>query len=143
MSREFVWPVKKARASHPSKPCRATSALTGRAYTAAGQAASVLHSMAVLQVFQAKMLASEEAGLDAASLRDLRSVTVLALRATKATAQTIGRSMSSLIVLEHYLCLTMMEMKEVNKVPFLDALVLSGNLYGPAVESFAECFTKA
>ncbi len=42
-----------------------------------------------------KMLASEEAGLDAASLRDLRSVTDLALRATKATAQAIGRSMSS------------------------------------------------
>ncbi len=55
----------KARASHPSKPCRATSALAGRAYSAAGQAASALHSMAVLQVFQAKILASEEAGLDA------------------------------------------------------------------------------
>ncbi len=27
----------KARASHPSKPCRATSALAGRAYSAAGQ----------------------------------------------------------------------------------------------------------
>ncbi len=63
----------KARASHPSKPCRATSALAGRVYSAAGQAASALHTMAVLQVFQAKMLASEEAGLDAASLRDLRS----------------------------------------------------------------------
>ncbi len=45
----------KARASHPSKPCRATSALAGSAYSAAGQAASTLHSMAVLQVFQAKM----------------------------------------------------------------------------------------
>ncbi len=30
----------KARASHPSKPCRATSKLAGRAYSAAGQAAS-------------------------------------------------------------------------------------------------------
>ncbi len=95
----------KARASHPSKPCRATSALTGRAYSAAGQAASVLHSMAVLQVFQAKMLTSEEAGLDAVSLRDLRSATDLALRATKATAQTIGWSMSSLVVLESHLWL--------------------------------------
>jgi hypothetical protein len=56
--------------------------------------------MAVLQVFQAKMLASEEAGLDAASLRDLRSATDLALHATKATAQVIGWSMSSLVVLE-------------------------------------------
>ncbi len=51
----------KARATHPSKPCRAISALTGRAYSAAGQAATALHSMAVLQVFKprcspAKML---------------------------------------------------------------------------------------
>ncbi len=85
----------KARASHPSKPCRATSALAGRAYSVAGQAASSLHSMAELQVFQAKMLANEEASLDSASLRDLMSVTDLALRATKATTQAIGRSMSS------------------------------------------------
>ncbi len=85
----------KARASHLSKPCRATSALAGRTYSVAGQAASSLHSMAELQVFQAKMLANEEASLDSASLRDLMSATDLALRATKATAQAIGRSMSS------------------------------------------------
>ncbi len=33
-----------ARASHPSKPCRATSAHAGLAYSVAGQAASALHS---------------------------------------------------------------------------------------------------
>ncbi len=111
----------KAMANHPSKPCRATSALAGHAYSAAGQVASALHSMAVLQVYQAKMLASEEASLDAASLRDLRSTTDLALHATKATAQAIGRSMSSLIVLERHLWLTMAEMKEADKVPLVDA----------------------
>ncbi len=37
----FVW---KEWASHPSKPCRATSALAGLAYSAAGQTASVLHT---------------------------------------------------------------------------------------------------
>ncbi len=79
-----------ARASHPSKPCRATSALAGCAYSAGGQAASALHSMAVLKVFQSKMLASEEAGLDAASLRDVRSVTDLALRATKPLPKPSG-----------------------------------------------------
>ncbi len=72
----------KARASQPSKPCRVTCTFPA-AYSVAGQAALALHSMAVLQVFQAKMLASEEAGLDAASLRDLRSPIDLALRATK------------------------------------------------------------
>ncbi len=89
------------------------------------------------------MLSNEEAGLDSASLRDLRSMTDLARRITKATAQAIGHSMSSLIMLERHLWLTMMEMKEADKVPFLDPLVSSGSLFLPAVESFAEHFTEA
>ncbi len=89
------------------------------------------------------MLANEEAGLDTASLRDLRSATDLALRATKVTAQAIGHTMSSLIVLERHLWLTMMEMKETDKVPFLNAPVSLGSLFGPAVEGFAERFTEA
>ncbi len=67
-----------------------------------------------------------------------RRATDLALRTTKATALAIGRSMSSLIVLEHHLWLTMTEMKEADKVPFRDAPVLSGSLFGSAVERFAE-----
>ncbi len=98
--------------------------------------------MAVLQVFQSKILASEEAGLDAASLRDLRSATDLALCTTKTTAQAIGCSMSSLIV-ERHLWLTMTEMKEADKFPFLDAPVSSGSLFGPVVEGFVERFTEA
>ncbi len=106
----------KARASHLSKLCRATSAIAGRAYSAAGQAASALHTMTVHQVFQAKMLASDEVGLDAASLRDLRSATDLAPRTTKATAQAIEQSISSLVVLERHLWLTMTEMKTDNSL---------------------------
>ncbi len=90
-----------------------------------------------------KMLGNEEAGLDSASFRDLRSATDLALRATKATAQAIGRSMSSLIVLERHLWLTMTEMKEVDKVHFLNAPISSDSLFGPAVEGFAERFMEA
>ncbi len=50
----------KVKASHPSKPCRTTSALAGRSYASAGQAASALHSMAVLQVYQAKLLSASQ-----------------------------------------------------------------------------------
>ncbi len=75
------------------------------------------------------MLASEEVSLDAGSLR-MRSAIDLALRGTIATAQ---------VVLEHHLWLTM---KEADLVPFLDALVSSGSLFGPAVEGFAERFTE-
>ncbi len=67
----------------------------------------------------------------------------LAQRANKATAHAIGRSMSSLIVFECHLWLTMTEMKEADKIPFLDTLVLSGSLFGPAVEGFAERFMEA
>ncbi len=75
----------------PSKLCRATSALAGCAYSAAGQAASALYSKAVLQVFQVKVLANEEAGLDSSSRRGLRSATDLA-STTKATAQATSDS---------------------------------------------------
>ncbi len=91
---------------------------------------------------------SEEAGLDAASLGDLRSMTDLALHARHQShhhprdIQAIGLWMSSLIVLERHLWLTMMEIKEVDKVPFLDAPVSSGSLFGPAVEGFAERLTE-
>ncbi|KAI2656146.1 hypothetical protein H4Q32_012983 [Labeo rohita] len=121
-----------------------TSALAGRAYTSAGQAASALHSMAILQVFQAKLLAqSDKSALDPATLTELRSATDLALRATKATAQAIGRSMASLVVLERHLWLTLTEIKDADKVPFLDAPISPTGLFGPSVEGFAERFTEA
>ncbi len=45
----------KAHVAPPSRPCRTTSVLANRAYAAASQAGSAL-TMAVLQVFQAKLL---------------------------------------------------------------------------------------
>ncbi len=135
----------KAKASHPSKPCWTTSALAGRSYASAGQAASALHSMAVLNVYQAKLLSAiDESEPDPATLRELRSATDLALRATKTTAQAIGRSMASLVVLERHLWLTLMEIKDADKVSFLDAPISpSGFSFGPAVEGVAERFTEA
>ncbi len=70
-------------------------------------------------------------------------MTDLALRATKTMAQAIGRSMASLVVLERHLWLTLTEIKDADKVPFLDAPVSPTGLFGPAVEGFAEHFTEA
>ncbi|XDV18175.1 hypothetical protein PO909_023928 [Leuciscus waleckii] len=68
----------RAKSTLPTKACRTTSALIGRAYAAAGQAASALHSMAVLQIHQANLLRSlDEAG------PTKECVTDLVLRATK------------------------------------------------------------
>ncbi len=79
----------KAKASHPSKPCRTTSALAGRSYASAGQAASAL------------------------------------------------------VVLERHLWLTLTEIKDADRVSFLDAPISPSGLFGPAVEGFAERFTEA
>ncbi len=54
-----------------------------------------------------------------------------------------GRSMASLVVFECHLWLNLTEMKDVDKVPFLDSPVSPTGLFGPAVEVFAERFTAA
>ncbi|KAI2648082.1 ORF V: Enzymatic polyprotein [Labeo rohita] len=75
----------------PSKACRLLSALTDRAYSAAGQAATALHAMATLQVYQAKALKELHKGSpDQAVMQELRAVTDFALRATKVTARSLG-----------------------------------------------------
>ncbi len=67
----------------------------------------------------------------------------LALRATKTTAQAIGRFMASLVVLERHLWLTLTEIKDADRVSFLDAPISPSGLFGPAVKGFAERFTEA
>lgn len=127
----------KSMPSLPSKPCCTTAHITDKAYIAAGQAASA--TMAVLQVFQAKMLqALDEWGSDPESFRKLRSATDLALRATKKTAQGIGRSMSSLAVLQRHLWLTLTDMCNSEKAQLLDAPISPNGLFGDAVGSFSE-----
>ncbi len=69
-------PVSKTLGSDislPSKPCRTSAHLANKAYASDGEAASVLHAMAVLQVFQAKILqAAEGKALTAEAVKDLR-----------------------------------------------------------------------
>lgn len=78
-----------------------TSALASRAYAVAGQASSALHMMSVLQVFQVKLLRDmDESGRDPGAFTELRRVTDLALHATKAITQSVGKAMASLVVLE-------------------------------------------
>ncbi len=77
----------------PSKACKLTAALAAKAYSAAGQAASALHAMAILQVHQAKALKQmHEGSPDPGLMQELRTATDLALRATKVTAWSLGKA---------------------------------------------------
>ncbi len=128
----------------PSRACRHSSALTGSAYAACGEAASALHAMALLQVHQAKALRDlHEGGHDPGVLSELRTATELALRATKVTARSLGRAMSTMVVQERHLWLCLADMKEVDKARFLNAPVSQTGLFGDAVENFAQQFSAA
>ncbi len=64
----------------PSKACKLTATLVAKAYSAAGQAASALHAMAILQVHQAKALKQvHEGSTDPGLMQELRTATDFAL----------------------------------------------------------------
>ncbi len=72
--------------------------------------------MALLQVYQAKALKwLHEGGTDPGVLRELRTATDLALRATKVTAWALGQTMSTLVVQERPLWLTLADVRQSDK----------------------------
>ncbi len=126
----------------PSKACKLTAALAAKAYSAAGQAASALHAMAILQVHQAKALKQvHEGSTDPGLMQELRTATDFALRATKVTARSLGKAMSTMVAQERHLWLNLAEMKDVDKARFLDAPISQGGLFGDTVEGFAQQFS--
>ncbi len=103
-----------------------------------GQAASAPHAMAILQVHQAKALKQvHEGSTDPGLMQELRTATDFALRATKVTARSLGKAMSTMVVQE----LNLAEMKDVDKARFLDAPISQGGLFGDTVEGFAQQFS--
>ncbi len=112
-----------------------------KAYSAAGQAASALHAMATLQVHQAKVLKQvHEGSTDPGLTQELRTATDFALRVTKGTARSLGKTMSTMVVQERHLWLNLVEMKDVDKAHFLDAPISQAGLFGDTVEGFAQQF---
>ncbi len=129
-------------AAHPSKLCRLTSSLANRAYAAAGQAGSALHTMSVLQEFQAKLLRDmDESGRDPNAFTELSMAPDLALCTTKVTAQAITKAMASLVVLERHQCLSLTEIRDAEKMAFLNSPIFPKGQFGPAMDRFQS--TKA
>ncbi len=92
----------------------------------AGQAGGCLHTMAVLQAYQADLLKEMDEGDDIKNddIAELRRATDLSLRATKETARAIGRSMAALVATERHLWLTLSQISDKDRVFLLDAPIL-------------------
>ncbi len=129
----------------PSKPLQTTSALVGKGYTAAGQAGACLHTMAVLQAYQADLLKELDEGEEVKSddISELRRTTDLCLRTTKETARAIGRSMAALVAAERHLWLTLSDMKEKDRVFLMDAPLAPSGLFGDTVISVVDRYQEA
>ncbi len=129
----------------PSKPLKDTSRLNGRAYVAAGLAGAALHTMAVLQAYQADLLKDldQGQGLPPEAVSELRRTTDLALRATKQTAAAIGRSMAAMAATERHLWVNLADIREEEKRFLLDAPVSPSELFGTSVETVVDRFKEA
>ncbi|KAI2645137.1 Transposon Ty3-G Gag-Pol polyprotein [Labeo rohita] len=129
----------------PSKPLRVTSVLVGKGYMAAGQAGACLHTMSVLQAYQADLLKELDEGeeIKDSDISELRRTADLSLRATKETARAIGRSMAALVAAERHLWLTLSDMKEKDRVFLLDAPLSPAGLFGEAVNAVVDRYQEA
>ncbi len=129
----------------PTKPVRTTSALVEKAYSAAGQAAACLHTMSLLQAYQAELLAdlNEGEGIGPNAVCELCRATDLSLRGTKETARLIGRSMTALVATERHLWLNLNNIKQKDKNFLMDAPLSSSGLFGDAVNSVVERFQES
>ncbi len=138
-------PSWKSRPLLPSKPCRTTSALIGKSYIAAGQAGMALHTMAILQAYQADVLKEmdEGTGLTPEAVKELRRATDLALRATKHTARAVGRSMAASVAAERHLWLNLTKIREKEKTFLMDAPISQSGLFGEAVSAVVHKFRSA
>ncbi len=131
--------------SLPSMPLQATSRLNGRVYAAAGQAVASLHTMAVLQPYQADLLKDLDngQGLSPDEVAELRRTTDLALRATKQAATAMGRSMAAMVVTERHLWVNLADLEKKEKGFLLDTPFLPSQLFGTSVETVVEKFREA
>ncbi len=118
--------------SLPSKPLQDTFRLNGKAYAAAGQAVASLHTMAVLQAYQADLLKDLDngQGLSPDQVAELRRTTDLALRATKQAATAMGRSMAAMVVTEMHLWVNLADLERKEKGFLLDTPVSPSELFG-------------
>lgn len=102
------------------------------AYMAADQAGACLHTMAILQAYQADLLGDldEREQLYSEDIKELRRATDLSLRATKKMACAIGRSMAALAATERHLWLNLSGIKERDRAFLLDAPLAPPRLFG-------------
>ncbi len=131
--------------SLPSEPLQDTSRVNGKAYAAAGQAVTSLHTMKELQMYQADLLKDLDKGqgLSHDEVAKLRRTMDLALCAAKQAATAMGGSMAAMVVTERHLWVNLEYIGKKEKGFLLNAPVSSSELFGTSVEMVVKKFREA
>ncbi len=82
----------------PNKPVRITLALVGKAYSGAGQAEAYLHTMSLLQAYQAELLTNLDEGEGISPNTVCENVNVVALGCSPPPKRVLERSVQTLPV---------------------------------------------
>ncbi|KAL0159629.1 hypothetical protein M9458_043354, partial [Cirrhinus mrigala] len=137
-------PVEETLASYLSM-CKTSSLKTPSLPSIPLQAVGALHTMAVLQAYQADLLKDLDKGqgLSPDEVAELRRTTDLALRATKQAATAMGRSMGAMVVTERHLWVNLADLGKKERGFLLDAPVSPSELFGASVETVVEKFREA
>ncbi|KAL6094797.1 uncharacterized protein ACO6RY_16133 [Pungitius sinensis] len=94
--------------------------------------------MALVQAYKAELLADVAEELTAEVVRELRHTADLALRATKETAKSVGRSMGALLATERHLLVSQSNMRD--KSFLLYAPLSPSALFGDAIDTVVDRF---
>lgn len=70
-------------------------------------------------------------------------MTNLALRTKKSMTQAVAKAMANLVMLERQLWLKLTEIRDTEKMAFIDSPVSPKELFSPAMYGFTECLTEA
>ncbi len=70
--------------------------------------------------------------------KDLRAATDFALMATKRAAQSVGKAMGFMVVLQRHLWLNLADLKDADRKVLLNAPISPSGLFGDAVETITE-----
>ncbi len=119
--------------------------MIGKSYMAAGQAGAALHTMAILQAYQAEVLKEMDEGdsVTLEAVKELCRATDLALHATKHTARAVGRSIAGLVTAERHLWLKLTEIREKEKAFLFDVPIYGSGLFSDAVNAVVDKFRAA
>ncbi len=74
--------------------------------------------------------------------KDLRAATDFALMATKRAAQSVGKAMGFMVVLQRHLWLNLADLKDADRKVLLNAPISPSGLFGDAVETITERFAE-